>query len=217
MDKQVKSTKLTNLLTNHYNWVNLNGDEQYWCRVCNIKQDAKQKVEMKTAPGVLVISLKRFLKKWNEPHATKINTKVEAPMMLPLNDLGICPAQYMLTGIIVHQGTAQFGHYYSMNRNPDEAIQAFKNGKTKEFGNWVMASDVDIKAQFRTHQLRNHLWGVGSQTPYVYFYTRVQTISPKSSQNISITTIPQNMPQIPSFPDDNDVNSNQTIQIHHWM
>eukprot|EP01133_Synstelium_polycarpum_P007566 gene7566-8852_t len=126
----------------------LDGDNKYFCSTCNTKVKALMRRCVKALPNTLIIHNKRFEFDLDLMKRTKLNDQLRFPMDLdmapytkehleakeaaekaksrgePLPEfVPIHPAsyyQYELSGILVHTGTADSGHYYSFikERNP---------------------------------------------------------------------------------------------------
>ena len=103
-------------------------DNRLYCRYCHSKQNGKKKLIMNQSPEILVISLKRFW--WEYPtnysqngKRHKIFSPVQAPFLLDLSQYNIGNCKYMLMGVAVHSGDADYGHYFSMTRTADDIAQ----------------------------------------------------------------------------------------------
>ncbi|KAL6057498.1 USP domain-containing protein [Balamuthia mandrillaris] len=114
----------------------LEGDNKYLCGQCNDKVDALKRCCIKNLPDNLIIHLKRFEFDLEAMKRVKLNEFCQFPMRLnmePYTLEGLAkkegtalpegteerPAsyyEYELAGILVHTGTADFGHYYSFIR-----------------------------------------------------------------------------------------------------
>jgi ubiquitin carboxyl-terminal hydrolase 34 len=121
----------------------LEGDNKYHCSTCNKKVDAMKRCCIKSLPNNLIIHLKRFEFDLELMRRTKVNEYCEFPLKLNLEpytlegitrrealakskDQQMLPPvrplehyDYELTGILVHTGTAESGHYYSFIRERD--------------------------------------------------------------------------------------------------
>lgn len=85
-------------------------------------QDANKGVIFTQFPNVLHLQLKRFEMDWEDFRLTKINDRHEFP---PTIDLGRFTEEkseniYDLHGVLVHQGTIETGHYYTIIRPSTE-------------------------------------------------------------------------------------------------
>lgn len=170
LDKTDEELQLENLIKNEcVQIVNLVGDNQYNCDICEIlynekKQDAIKIMEIWNLPEILIIHLKRFE---NEiinlngnfiQRTNKINSKVKFPLEnLNLKNLKSklntenVEEIYDLYGIIVHYGNPNGGHYVSY----------CKNIINKE---WYLYDDDDV--------YRVTIDEINSINPYMLFYKK---------------------------------------------
>lgn len=109
----------------------LDGDNKYFCDKCNKRVDALKRCCLATLPNNLFIHLKRFDFDFELLRRSKVNDYCEFPLQLNLepftreglarrekNEEPATPEElrnydYELTGVIVHSGTVDSGHYYS--------------------------------------------------------------------------------------------------------
>ena len=102
----------------------MRGDEQYACDVCDAKTDAQRGVQLLSLPPVLTLQLKRFRFDYKSFTRAKVNTPLSFPLELPMDEFvdataeGAQPPQapYELYAVLVHSGSASFGHYYALVR-----------------------------------------------------------------------------------------------------
>lgn len=112
----------------------LDGENKYFCSSCNKKVDALKRTCVKALPDVLILHAKRFEFDLETMRRTKVNDYCEFPHqlnMFPFTKEGLMSKensqlnvevrdssyyQYQLSGILVHTGTADSGHYYSFIR-----------------------------------------------------------------------------------------------------
>lgn len=108
----------------------LDGSNQYFCSKCDAKRDSVKRCCIKTLPNVLICHLKRFEFDLETLRKVKVNDRFEYPTELNLKDFtkeGIDGLDhdevswrdddyytYALRGVLVHSGTADSGHYYSL-------------------------------------------------------------------------------------------------------
>lgn len=116
----------------------LQGENSYQCGICQTKQKAVKRETLHTLPNVLLIQLKRFEIRY-EGSSLKLNSYCEFPLELDVEDytqnaqikreihqkipgaenltIRNLPKEYFiykLKGIILHLGTLDSGHYYSV-------------------------------------------------------------------------------------------------------
>ncbi|KAI8809063.1 hypothetical protein BJ742DRAFT_771514 [Cladochytrium replicatum] len=112
----------------------LDGDNKYYCATCAKHVDAVKRACIKSLPPTLIVHLKRFDFDMEAMRRVKINDYFEFPTHINMepftqeylrsrehnqNDTIMSPtpgALYELSGILVHAGTADSGHYYSFIR-----------------------------------------------------------------------------------------------------
>jgi ubiquitin C-terminal hydrolase len=119
----------------------LTGDNKYNCEVCQKPVETLKRCCIEKLPPVLVVQLKRFEFDYEKMRNEKLNTACSFPMELDMEpytkeglarreaDRGMSTTdaadtemkppsyyQYELAGIVVHTGSADFGHYYSYIR-----------------------------------------------------------------------------------------------------
>jgi ubiquitin carboxyl-terminal hydrolase 9/24 len=164
----------------------LEGDNAYFCEKCNKKVNTLRRQCIKKLPRVLVLVLKRFDFDYDEMIKLKVNDYCEFPFeldMKPYTQEYLHSKEnegaevkfksdeyykYNLRGVIIHTGTADSGHYYSIIKN---------EAKWYEF-NDIHVTDYDVE------DLPNEAYGGTSNNnadnkrnekstnAYVLFYTR---------------------------------------------
>lgn len=90
----------------------LDNDNKWVCDKCHQIVNANKKITILNTPKYFILQLKRFNHGIN---ATKINTLVDIPIELSIND-----ANYKLRSFIVHSGGLNGGHYVSFGLNNNE-------------------------------------------------------------------------------------------------
>jgi ubiquitin carboxyl-terminal hydrolase 34 len=90
----------------------------YKCDACNKKADVMKRQFISGLPNVLIVHLQRIVFNLDILQNEKINSRVEFPHELNLapymGDQGEqSDAHYKLTGVVVHIGAADYGHYFS--------------------------------------------------------------------------------------------------------
>jgi ubiquitin C-terminal hydrolase len=133
----------------------LDGANKYFCSKCEAKRDSIKRCCIKTLPNVLICHLKRFDFDLEMLRKVKVNDRFEFPTELNMkkytkegldesehSDLswrGENYYNYRLRGVLVHTGTADSGHYYSLShvRNYDP-MQPDQN---HDEGSWFCFND----------------------------------------------------------------------------
>ncbi|KAK9460122.1 uncharacterized protein V1516DRAFT_665637 [Lipomyces oligophaga] len=165
----------------------MDGDNKYWCSQCSTHVEAEKRTCLNEVPDNLIFHLKRF----NFDLATMLRSKINDYFEFPLS-LDIAPYKYdtltadktscnpneedtfQLSGILVHSGTAESGHYYSYIRDRDR---------------WAEFNDSEILPFDESHIGRCCFGGIQSDqfgnlmdipfSAYMLFYERV---SPKNQE-----------------------------------
>ena len=139
---------------------NLDGDNKYFCGVegCMREVDALKRSCIKELPNSLIMHLKRFDFDMETLQRIKLNDYFEFPHELDLTpytldfihekEAGGNPEtnkhMYKLSGVLVHAGTADSGHYYSFIRDRD--------------GNqWIHFNDSNVPFLYIKYHANNRL------------------------------------------------------------
>ena len=139
----------------------LDGANQYFCSKCQSKQDSIKMCCLKSLPNTLILHLKRFEFDLETMRKIKVNDRLEYPVVIdmkPYTKEGIAfkenpdfadaslPSRpdgyyrYQLKGVLVHQGTADSGHYYSIAK---ERGTGRANSEKADFGNCSQTDDTE--------------------------------------------------------------------------
>lgn len=143
--------KLVELLQSYFQPEELDADNKWGCSKCGEKVQAVKSVSLETAPKKLVIQLKRFRFDPSTRRRRKLNSSVLFPLELTAQELvntsnvaaslqsDDANAVYDLTGVVVHTGTAQGGHYRAYCRDTDTATANGNNNSR-----WVDFNDAVV-------------------------------------------------------------------------
>lgn len=162
----------------------LEGDNAYFCELCQQKVTAVKRMCFEKLPPYLMFQLKRFDIDWNRGYPIKFFDFFEFPMTLdmePFTTSGVerkenpnsptssvinvdtsSESQYALTkyrlrGVVVHSGEANGGHYYSFIADNKE------DGRQQ----WYQFDDTDVLAwDYSDSEARLHWFGEASDLPY---------------------------------------------------
>lgn len=114
----------------------LKGDNQYLCKVCKMKVDAKKGVVLRQVPPLLILSLQRFDYDWTKDQRFKITSRQEFPEVLAMRPyledneenkmLSEDETTYELFSVVIHVGNAYKGHFHAYIRD------LLREGKLKE-------------------------------------------------------------------------------------
>ena len=136
LDLQIKNKpNLKTSLDNFFDEEYLDGDNKYHCSKCNKKVQAQKKTFLKKLPKCLVIVLKRFDFDYERMIKFKNNDYYEFPMDINMKDYTEnkdIDYNYNLKGFIVHKGTADYGHYYSIIKHNEKWFE-FNDVNINEF------------------------------------------------------------------------------------
>jgi len=135
-------TNISDSLRNYFKTEIMTGDNKINCEECNTKRVCHKQLKIKNMPNILVISLKRFDYDYKKMIKFKLNSYFEFPFELNLSEFLLNQNNenaeksnednlYELTGLTIHYGVSDFGHYYDL-------IKAANN-------KWYMFNDIVIK------------------------------------------------------------------------
>ncbi|KAJ9637465.1 hypothetical protein H2204_004889 [Knufia peltigerae] len=164
----------------------LQGENKYSCTSCGRHVDAVKRSCLKDVPDNLIFNLKRFDYDILTGMRTKVNDEFQFPDVLDiapytlasLSDEGVEEQdQFQLTGVIVHSGTADTGHYYSFIRQRPSSKPVEES--------WVQFNDTDVTV-FDPSQMRDNCFGGNAEagfyhlpkyySAYMLFYQRTSSI-----------------------------------------
>ncbi|EGR27434.1 hypothetical protein IMG5_196170 [Ichthyophthirius multifiliis] len=133
----------------------------YKCEKCEKKVDVVKKIFLKDLPNVLIVHLQRIIFDIETVQNIKVNSRLEFPEQLDLksytNDVHECKNneyfEYQLAGVVVHTGTAEYGHYYSFidTNREDQTNQTY--GET-----WLEFNDSKIR-EFQKKNIESECFG----------------------------------------------------------
>lgn len=127
----------------------MKGTNAKWCDVCKRKANARRRSLIKTLPRTLILRLERFAYDFKANKGIKLNAYCEFPLTLDMGpfigDHVENEHQYSLVGVLIHVGTAQRGHYYSLI-------------KERQANRWFKFNDVEI-SEFNSDDLRGEAFG----------------------------------------------------------
>ena len=125
-------------LKNYFKTEVMDGDNKINCEQCKIKRTCHKHLIFKSLPNILVIALKRFEFDYNTMLKYKLNKYFEFPHTLDMKEYLIenhkeTNTEYELTGITIHFGVSDFGHYYDLIKGPDNKWYKFNDISVSEF------------------------------------------------------------------------------------
>lgn len=166
----------------------LQGENKYSCTSCGRHVDAVKRACLKDVPDNLIFNLKRFDYDIMTGMRAKVNDEFQFPDTLDIAPYTLArlsdedPAEepdcFQLTGVIVHSGTADSGHYYSFIRQRP-SLKSVQDS-------WVQFNDQDVTF-FDPSQMRDNCFGGNADasfyhlpkfySAYMLFYQRTSSIS----------------------------------------
>lgn len=136
----------------------LQGNNAYYCEKCNKTVSALKRVCIKRLPKILICVFKRFEFDYGKMKKIKLNDFCEFPTEINLapftqegisgNNISIAEAhpleyyEYTLKGVIIHLGTADIGHYYSIIKNNSGKWFEFNDSTVEEYNIANLSKDA---------------------------------------------------------------------------
>lgn len=163
----------------------LNSDNKYRCSECGCFTEAERRILFSKLPRVMTIHLNRFATQTRGLDSAVTVRKVTGNISIPLTlcfehwATAKCPRadrMYHLFAVIFHSGsTCTSGHYTACIRADECAPKAGSCEQDKASttaGQWFFFDD-EVVEKMRQEQLLNLIspLTVGSNTPYILFYT----------------------------------------------
>ena len=169
----------------------LEANNAYLCGVCGKKVSAQKQQRIVSFPNILLLHLKRFEAISNSQHK-KINSFYEFPLELDMLEYASMSKEessvelinesykYNLKGVIIHIGSLNFGHYFSLA----------KDDKTEH---WIQFNDTIIE-KFDIKNLAEEAFGSSlrnsqnkSNSAYILIYqrTNIKPINKTDSETIN--------------------------------
>jgi hypothetical protein len=137
----------------HCSPIFLTGDNQYHDSLTGQRLDAKRTVQFTEAPQFLVLHLKRFEFELRTFQRYKIDKHFD--LKLELNFAGV---QFHLTGMVLHRGSVDYGHYVSTIRDGDK---------------WILMDDSSVAELSDSEAYARAVGGtVGDWSAYILFFSR---------------------------------------------
>ena len=147
----------------------LDGENKYHCEKCKKKVTAMKRVCVKSLPPVLILHLKRIEFDFELLERIKVNDECQFEHLLDMEPYTVeflsnntsdaqrrNSCQYRLSGVLVHRGTAQSGHYYSFIREREGQLHP---------GQWLFFNDETVEPM-SPHSLPYESFGGLQLQPY---------------------------------------------------
>ncbi|KAI8906421.1 hypothetical protein EDD86DRAFT_210686 [Gorgonomyces haynaldii] len=110
----------------------LNGSNQYHCRKCDRKVDAKRYIELKSLPPTLNLQINRFAYDYETMVKRKTNHSIDFPSEMDLSAFAPMGAMYDLVGVLLHRGLESNSGHYTIKL------------KSEQTGNWYEFDDESV-------------------------------------------------------------------------
>ena len=131
-------------LKNYFKTEIMSGDNKIICEECKTKRVCHKKLKIKALPNILVISLKRFDYDYRNMTKFKLNNYFEFPFELNMSEFLMNKNEtqeksenqntiYELTGITIHYGVSDYGHYYDLIKAVNNKWYKFNDTNITEF------------------------------------------------------------------------------------
>ena len=184
-------------LKNYFKEEVMDGDNKINCEQCNTKRICHKHLLLKSLPNILVICLKRFEFDYETMLKYKLNKYFEFPFNLNLKDYMIenhteQSTEYELTGIVIHNGISDFGHYYDIIKSPDNKWYKFNDENVFEF------KEEDIPNEAFGNKYYDDIEdedddrgkGNGKKNAYILFYTKKIAVDNKNLEKYELALPP---------------------------
>ena len=163
-------------LKNYFKTEVMDGDNKINCEICKIKRNCHKRLIFKSLPNILVIILKRFEFDYNTMLKYKLNKYFEFPFKLDMKDFLIKNhtennTEYELTGITIHYGVADFGHYYDLIKGEDNKWYKFNDISVSEFKEENIAKEAYGEKEILEEDSSKEKES-GKNNAYILFYTK---------------------------------------------
>ncbi|KAJ5071230.1 ubiquitin carboxyl-terminal hydrolase [Anaeramoeba ignava] len=157
----------------------LDGDNKYFCTKCQKKTSAIKKYSFQKLPKILIFILKRFDYDFKSNERFRMDSYFTFPLKLVMDSYIYNQQEtmqsknknryiYNLIGIVIHQGSAEFGHYISLikkqSSDPNQNVQK-----------WIKFNDSKI-SHFNINNLQQYAFGnmdkkkSNGRSAYMLFY-----------------------------------------------
>ena len=114
----------------------------YQCDFCNKKTDVTKSTYVAKPPDHFIVHVQRMCFNYDRFENEKVNSRWEFPHELNIYDYSLdkqkglgehADFDYKLKGIVIHYGSADFGHYYSYIKETDTKWIEFNDERVREF------------------------------------------------------------------------------------
>ena len=197
------------------------GDNQYEAEGYG-KQDADMGIEFVKFPTVLQLHLNRFEYDYNYDRMTKINDKFEFPEEIDLSEFLAKDADkskssvYTLFGVLVHYGSASFGHYYAFLRpSTDKQWYQFNDSRVTKVDKDKAIEDNFGSDDTSSSYSYNYYYGYGtgkSYSAYILVYVRKEEAN-NVFQPIPDDAVPQHLKEYMNRPKPQEISYYNSLDV----
>ena len=164
-------------LKNYFKTEVMDGDNKINCEQCGTKRKCHKHLILKSLPNILVISLNRFEFNYDTMLKYKLNSYFEFPLQLDMKDYLIenhteKNTEYELTGITIHFGLSDFGHYYDIIKGPDNKWYKFNDINISEFKEENIPGEAYGEKDYSEDDDSSGEKDNGRRNAYILFYTK---------------------------------------------
>lgn len=144
----------------------------YQCDACKKKTDVTKSCLLAKLPNYLIVHLQRMCFNYDKFENEKVNTRWEFPNALNLYPYSLDRQKgqgtaedyaFTLKGVVLHYGSADFGHYFSYIKETDSKWIEFNDERVREFDPHDIESDC----------FGGEHWRRESQSAYLLVYEKV--------------------------------------------
>ena len=205
-------TNIIDSLKNYFKTEIMTGDNKIICEECKIKRICHKKLVMKTLPNILVISLKRFDYNYTTMTKFKLNNYFEFPFELDLSEFTINNNKnndienlgnnnennlYELTGITIHYGVSDYGHYYDLIKAENNKWYKFNDIYISEFNQndipkesfGERENDIDNEREREMNETNLNFKENDKKNAYILIYTKKSFKYSKSNKEYNTNLI----------------------------
>ncbi|CAK70549.1 unnamed protein product (macronuclear) [Paramecium tetraurelia] len=193
--------------------------KDYKCEQCQQKNDLIKRQCLSKLPNVLIVHLQRIVFNLDLYMNEKLSSHLEFPHVLnlskytreALSDLEFKQDsyyQYKLKGVVVHQGTAECGHYYSLINTMDDKWLKFNDSVIEEFDINLLSYECFGGKQ---SEIRQGFQPMGSTNAYILVYERTQ----KETIELKFSNLKQKQEIMSKFECELEQNSNLVVKMNY--
>ena len=181
-------------LNNYFKAEVMDGDNKINCEECKTKRICHKRLLLKSLPNILVISFKRFEFDYETMLKFKLNKYFEFPFQLDMKDYMMenhieeC-TEYCLTGIVIHNGESEFGHYYDLIKGPDDKWYKFNDENITMFEEEDIAKEAFGNKDFNDDDSEKEREN-NKRNAYILFYTKKCTNKKEELEKYNLSLPP---------------------------